>query len=28
LSLTDDVFLHSSTEMRWQLRIPLPPPER
>jgi hypothetical protein len=28
LSLTDDVFLRSSTWARVQLGIPLPPPER
>jgi len=28
LSLTDDFFLRSYTWARWQLGIPLPPPER
>jgi hypothetical protein len=28
LSLTDDVYLRSYNWARWQLGIPLPPPER
>jgi hypothetical protein len=28
LSLTDDVFLRSYNWARWELGIPLPPPER